>query len=156
VKAASQQVVTVADVAPGQTVCFAKGARSVLTNANANGVATATVKLQAGTGERTYAARVNGQNLGTVTFKALGATTFKVTKKNKVKAGKNQRATVQGLAVGEKVRLKYKNKVVAQGKANAKGKATLRFSVGKKKGKATFRVIGQFGNRKASKNFQIK
>lgn len=156
VRAGSLQDFTVPGVAPGQTVCFARGASQALVNADLDGVATGQVRMPAGSANRVYTAAVADRTLGTITFRVLDAKTLPVERKKRVAAGKNQVVTVKGLAVGEKVKVVYKGRTVGTGFANANGKKTFRFPAGAKTGKQTFRVVGQFGDRKATKAFTVK
>ncbi len=155
VKAGSKQSVIAADVAPGQSVCFARRGDGVLTNADATGTARGSVVLPGGSGERTYAARTSDRVAGTTSFHALAAKTLRVDRKTRVQAGKNQRLKFERLAPGESVRVYYKGKVVDRGTANAQRRYTARFPVGRKVGLQKVRVVGEFGNRTATKKFRV-
>lgn len=158
VKALSTQTVEADFLAPGQTVCFARGASQALVNADATGFAIGRVKLPAGSGTRTYTVGLTDGVLGKISFRALAAKTLPVTLKKKVAKGGKQVVTVKGLARGEFVVLSYTTGNTSMDfgtQAPASGKVTFRFGVGKAVGTTKVKVRGQFGNRKAVKTFTV-
>lgn len=156
VRAGSAQDVQAEGLAPGQTVCFARGASQDLVNADVDGNASGSVTLPAGSGTRRYDVGLTDGVLGSITFRALDAKTFKVgVKKKRVPATKKQKVTVKGLAVGESVRVKYDGKVVGKGVAGADHRFSTTFKVGKQTGKQKVRIRGEFGNRTGAQKFRV-
>ncbi|CAN5683116.1 hypothetical protein BH11ACT8_BH11ACT8_18410 [soil metagenome] len=154
VRAGSTQEVEADHLAPGQTVCFARGASQDLVNADADGHAVGHVKLRSGSGTRTYGVGLTDGRLGTISFHALGAKSLPLTIKDRVRQGTNQRVIVRGLATGERVRVFYNGRKHV-GTANAKHRYVSRFKVARKVGRATVRVVGEFGNRTSTSTFRV-
>ena len=141
---------------PGDTVCFTRaGAGVALAAVGHNGQALARVLLPQGSGLRTFNSN-NGQSEGQpMSFHALGAKTLRFEARDRVPRGKRQVVKLRGLAPGERYKVKYRGKRVDTGIATAEGRATERFRVGRKLGKAKVLVVGEFGNRRGAKTFRV-
>ncbi len=152
VAAGSVTEVTVAGLAPGERACVVGGKQAV----TVTGDGTAAVTLPAGTGVRTLTLATADHDTST-TVSVLGKTKLTIkAKKAKVKKGKKNTIKVAGLVAGEKVKLKLRGKKVAAGKANAKGRFTVKIKVGKKTGKAKVKATGAFKNRKGTTSFRVR
>ncbi|MAS55079.1 MAG: hypothetical protein CMJ44_10745 [Pimelobacter sp.] len=157
VRAGSTQDVAALDVAPGQTVCFARNASQDFVHADADGLAVGLVVLPEGSGRRVYRTGLTDGVIGTITYRALDAKRLDLNlKKAKVATKKKQKVVVKGLATGESVRVLYKGKVKDDGTAGGKGRFVTTFKVGKNPGKQKVKVRGEFGNRKAAEKFRVK
>lgn len=139
-------------IAPGAMTCFTSGAVKTQAVAGANGQALVAWKVRAGNGAQVVSTQGTP---ATYRIQALAAKKLRLDKRAKVKAGKKQVVVTKGLAVGERVTVKYRNKVVARGTANAKGRFAARFSVGRKVGNGKIVAIGQFTDRRGSTSFRI-
>lgn len=156
VRAGSEQDVAAVDVAPGQTVCFARNASQDFVHADADGVAVGSVVLPDGSGRRVYRTGLTDGVIGTITYRALDAKRLDLNlKKAKVAKKKQQKVVVKGLATGESVRVIFRGKVKDEGTAGGKGRFVSKFKVGKLTGKQKVKVRGEFGNRKAVEKFRV-
>ncbi len=154
-RAGSSQLIEADFLAPGQTVCFSRYSSKAGTTADQDGHASTTVPLRAGSGTRVYDVATSEGVLATYSFEALAAKTLPVKRKKRVEAGGKQRVVVTGLADGESVRVFYRGKRVADGIANDKHRFVARFKAGRKAGVQKVRVVGEFGNRTATKSFRV-
>ena len=116
-----------------------------------NGNAGFPVALPATPGSTTLTTVDAGGETDVATFKSLGSAKLgvKVRGGNRVKVGRQAVVKVTGLAVGEQVKLKFRGVKVATGKANAKGKVTLRFPV-RKVVRGNVKAIGAFADRQGT------
>ncbi len=155
VQAGSEQAVKATTLAPGQTVCFARGTDGTLVNANAKGTAVGTVTVPRGTKNRTYRVALTNGPTGSVELEALDKTTFTIDlKRTRVPAGKKVRLTVRGLAEGESVTLRYEGRAIQRALAS-KGTYRTSFQVTRQRGIQRVQVIGEFGNRRATQKFRV-
>lgn len=158
VRAGSTRKIYADDLAPGQAACFSRGARQDLVSANRAGHAVGRVELPDRTGTYRYTVALTDGVLGVVKFHALAGKRLPVVLKQKVKARAKQVVTVKGLEPGEDVTVSYRTgskHIGTKGLANASGRFTARFSVGKARGVKKVHVTGQFGNRLATKTFTV-
>lgn len=143
VKASTKVTLRAAHGQPGGAICLGVGSVRSLVTANTAGAASATVKLPAGTANR-VAHLTDGTTTRTATVKVLGAKHLSVKATKKVKRGKKATVKISGLAPKEKLTVLRGSKVVKHAKAGAHGKFHLKVAVGKKAGKVTIKVKGQF------------
>ena len=102
--------------------------------------------------------RLDGRRTGgrrSMTFSVLDAKRIPVELKARVPRGKRQVVQIRGLAEFEEYRVKVNRKLVDDGRANAKGRAVVRFAVGRKTGVVKVVVLGEFKNRRATKAFTV-
>ena len=142
--------------APGDTVCFRLGSKTVALGATGtNGQALVRVKLPDGSRTRTYLSNTGEAEGQPLSFKVLDGKTLPVDLKARVAKGGTQVVKIRGLAVGEHYRVTYRGKRVDSGKANDRGRAAVRFGVGLKTGEVKVVVLGEFKNRRAAKAFTV-
>ncbi|MDP2774337.1 MAG: terpene cyclase/mutase family protein [Nocardioides sp.] len=143
--------------APGDTVCVARaGKLAGLLTAGDNGQAVGRVVLPAGTAKRTYLLNNNESELSMFTFHALGAKKLGLgLSKRRIARGQVERVKVAKLAAGERVKVKFRGKVVRAGRANKRGVFVTSFKVTGKPGLAGVRVVGQFVNRANAKTLTV-
>ncbi|HEY0949676.1 hypothetical protein [Nocardioides sp.] len=163
VKAGGKKPVGVIGAAPGEALCATLGEQSVLGHATKAGEGTLRVRIPS----RTATSKVTVANaagaFGTVKIRALGAKTLPFTLKRVVAVGEKQVVKVRGLAPGElfSIQITWSAKRSSgsgegvAGQANRKGVAVLRTKVPRRFGKATVKIRGQFGNRKAAGSFTV-
>jgi hypothetical protein len=160
-KAGAKAPISATGLPPGATVCFVVGSKAVPALVNSAGAASASIKLPNGTATRTAKMEIFGEFVGSsIKYRVLGPRTLSVDLKSRVPAGGKQVITIGRLAPGEKVDVEAVAKGGgsgngAEGKASAKGTFTFRFPVGKKPGKVTVKVVGQFSNRKGAASFTV-
>ena len=142
--------------APGDTVCFRLGSKTVALGVTGNnGQALVRVKLPDGSRTRTYLSNTGDAEGQPLSFKVLDAKTLPVDLKARVGRGGTQVVKVRGLAAREHYKVTYRGKRVDAGKADGHGRAVARFGVGQKTGKVTVVVLGEFKNRRAAKAFTV-
>lgn len=145
VQASRAAAYKVTGAVPGEKLCLTGGAVPVRVAANADGVATGSVMLPAGTATRTITVTDRDGATDGTTTKVLGSKTLAVkASKAKVKRGKAVTVTVSGLAAGEKVTVFYRGKAVRTGTATAAGTFVRSIPVGRKLGFAAITAAGQF------------
>ncbi|HEY0888857.1 MAG TPA: prenyltransferase/squalene oxidase repeat-containing protein [Nocardioides sp.] len=120
----------------------------------AGGAATRSITLPAATGSVAVTATTASGAVGTTTVKVLGAKTIPVRVAKKVKRKKKLNVLVSGLAVGEKVSVRFRKQTV-RGAASPAGTFIARLKVGKKLGKTKVIVTGEFANRKNTKIVRV-
>ncbi|MCW2755343.1 MAG: hypothetical protein JWQ32_2754 [Marmoricola sp.] len=136
----------VSGAVPGQTVCVSGIAISVPGAAGFVGTTTVRVTIPAGTATRTVSV-TDGVSSTSVQTKALGAAILHVTPARfRVTRGTLVKATVSGLAAGEKVTLRFRGRVVATGAATSTGRFVRFVRVGRVLGRATLSATGQFAD----------
>lgn len=151
VRAGGSVALKVAGAVPGEKICVSGTAGKVRGVADANGSATLTAKVSAGTANRTYAVTNQGGGTDQTVVKALGAKTFTVTlSKKTAKRGTLVRVRATGLAPGEKLRLVFRGVTLRSTAANANGVYATEFNVRRKLGKGTVVVAGQFTGRRGT------
>ena len=163
VKAGGKEPVGVIDAAPGEALCAMLGEQSVLGHANKAGEGTLRVRIPAKTATSKVTVANAAGTVGTVKIRALGAKTLPFTLKRVVAPGDRQVVKVRGLAAGElfSIEITWPTKRSSgsvegtAGQANRKGVAVLRAKVPHRLGKATVKIRGQFGNRKAAGGFTV-
>ncbi len=163
VKAGGKKPVGVIDAAPGEALCAMLGEQSVLGHANKAGEGTLRVRIPAKTATSKVTVANAAGTFGTVKIRALGAKTLPFTLKRVVSPGERQVVKVRGLAPGElfSIEITWPAKRSSgsvegtAGQANRKGVAVLRTKVPHRLGKATVKIRGQFGNRKAAGSFTV-
>jgi hypothetical protein len=157
VKAGSTATFTVKGVVPGDKVCLTGSYGTVRAAAGVNGQAVVGLKVPAGTATRTLKVTDRAGTTKTVTTKVLGVKRLTVkSSAAKPRKGRRVTVTVSGLAVGEKVTLRYRGKVAATGTATAAGTFSHKVSVGKKLGSAKLAAFGQFADiRTGSKTIKV-
>ncbi len=142
--------------APGDTVCFRLGSKTVALGVTGNnGQALVRVKLPDGSRTRTYLSNTGDAEGQPLSFKVLDAKTLPVDLKARVGRGGTQVVKVRGLAAREHYKVTYRGKRVDAGKADGNGRAVARFGVGQKTGKVTVVLLGEFKNRRAAKAFTV-
>jgi hypothetical protein len=130
---------------PGEKLCLTGGTTPVRVAADADGAVAGSVTLPAGTATRTITVTDRGAATDVVTTKVLGTRTLGVrVSKSRVKRGKSVTVKVAGLAVGERVTLRYRGKVVRTGSASTAGTFVRSIPVGRRLGKAAIWATGQF------------
>ncbi|WP_232678118.1 hypothetical protein [Nocardioides sp. R-C-SC26] len=154
VRAGRTQQVGVTGATPGAPVCARLGNQRVVRWADVEGEALLPVSVPARTGKSTVVVTDAAGRVDTATINALGAAKLKVRVPATAAAGDRLVVRVTGLAPGEKVRaILGKQKRPAQ--ANGAGKATVRLTVGPKRGTKTLRAVGEFANRKGAASFRV-
>lgn len=139
---------------PGERVCVSGLKLTRLITAREASTAVPTV-APAGTANRVFTiASMEGAR--SLILKVLDKKTLSIKAKKKVKRNKKMTFTVSGLAPGETVIAKVKNKTVAKGTANSKGVFTKKFKVKAPKGTASIKVWGHFKDRFGQKQFKVR
>lgn len=142
--------------APGDAVCFRLGTReAALGLVGANGQALAKVTLPDGSRTRTYLSSTGESEGQPLSFRVLDAKRLRFDLKKVVARGGKQVVKLRGLAAGEHYKVKYRGKRVDAGTATSEGRATERFRVGRKLGKAKILVVGEFSNRRGTRTFRV-
>ena len=114
--------------APGDTVCFRLGSKTVALGVTGNnGQALVRVKLPDGSRTRTYLSNTGDAEGQPLSFKVLDAKTLPVDLKARVGRGGTQVVKVRGLAAREHYKVTYRGKRVDAGKADGNGRAVARF-----------------------------
>ncbi|WP_244932084.1 hypothetical protein [Nocardioides sp. W7] len=149
VRAGSTQTVGLRG-APGDTLCVSANGTSTRVLLPASGTASTSVKLSTRTRKTSVSVVDAGGETDAVAITGLGAKRVLFSVGKKAHRGKKVVVKVRGLAKGESVVVTFRGVKVAQGKANAQGKKTLRFKA-TKVGRAKVLVRGQFKNRRNSK-----
>ena len=109
------------------------------------------------TGVRTYSLVRLGGEAETVQVSVLGDLTVPFTlAKARVAVGKRQVVEVDGLAPGERVKVKFRGAQVDSGHADRAGRFVSRFTVTGESGRATVKVVGQFADRTNRQGFQVR
>lgn len=141
---------------PGATVCFVfTGVGIALAPAGHNGQARTVVTLPKGTAVRTFTSTDGEHDGASLSFNVLGAKSLRFGAKDRVHRGGKQVVKLRGLAPGERYKVKYRGKRVDAGTATDEGRATERFRVGRKLGKAKILVVGEFANRRGIRTFLV-
>lgn len=149
VQAGSTVSATVLGLRPGQIGCLSGAAAPV----KITGAGSVAVTAPSGSTTSTLTlSTLGGQT--TATIKVLGAKTIPVRVAKKVKRKKKLNVLVSGLAVGEKVTVRFRKQTV-RGAASPAGTFIARIKVGKKLGKAKVIVTGEFANRKNTKTVRV-
>lgn len=144
--------------APGNTVCLSvDGANNKLV-LDARGSALLDIMLPRKGRTTVTSVDAGGETDATrITVLRKKNVTFDV-KKSKLAVGAKAVVKVRGLKPGESVKIKLRGKTVDRAEVNKQGKKTLRFKVkGKaaKPGKATLKVVGQYGYRHGQQTVRI-
>lgn len=143
--------------APNNTLCVKAGKKpAALVVLGANGRASVSVKLPRGRKNTTVTVVDAAGRKARTTIKALGPVKLRVAAPATVKRGTKAAVKVTRLAAGERVKIKLGGKVVAKGKANARGVFKARVKVKATPGKAKLVVVGQFPDRKGSTTITIR
>lgn len=147
---------SVKGLAPGASACLALGATKGLVASGIAGTATGRLALPAGTGTRTVTVTADGGARSTAVTKALAAKKlFPKVSVARIKVGKKETVTVNGLAANEKVTLKLRSAKVAAGAANARGVFKATFAVKGATGAAKVTATGQFADRTGTKTITV-
>jgi plastocyanin len=147
-------------LAPGEAYRIEIGGSAVGTgSASADGSLSATVVVPASLKDGKAPVRVVGSledRAGQATLDVVAARklTVKVSKQ-RVRRGFKQRVSVSGLAAGEPVRIMFRSKRVAGGKATARGTFSGAFRVGKTVGKRTVKAFGITNDRSGARTFRV-
>jgi len=163
VKAGGKKPVGVIDAAPGEALCAMLGEQSVLGYATQAGEGTLRVRIPSKTATSKVTVANAAGTFGTVKIRALGAKTLPFTLKRVVSPGDKQVIKVRDLAPGElySIDITWPSRPTSGaaggsvGQASRKGIAVLRTKVPHRLGKATVKIRGQFGNRKAAGSFTV-
>lgn len=156
VRAGGGVALKVTGAVPGEKLCVSGTAGKVRGVAGANGAATLTAKVSAGTANRTYVVTNQGGGTDQTVVKALGAKTFTVTlSKKTAERGTLVRVRATGLAPGEKLRLVFRGVTLRSSAANANGVYATEFNVRRTLGKGTVVVAGQFTGRRGSATLTV-
>lgn len=151
----STQTVQLAGAAPGSPICLSTGL--VQKSTSVTGAVGFSVRLPAGTGNRTYTfTGVDGVPARAV-IKALGAKTLGLRLRSSVRRGASQRVIVTGLAPREKVSVRYGGRTVRTGTADSRGVLDTTFTISSATAPGTraVTVYGQFTDRKATRSFSV-
>lgn len=144
-KAGTTATYTATGVVPGEKVCFTVNGVNRPVAAGADGKASLTVTLPAGTATRSASVKDRAGTVKSVTTKVLAAKTLSVKPSaTKVKKSKSVKITVSGLVPGESVTLKLRGVTVATGPATSIGTFVRTIKVGTKLGTASVTATGQF------------
>jgi hypothetical protein len=156
VRAGGTATVRATGVTPGTWVCGSVGTSHVPGAAGADGSARLTVKVPAGTGNRTVTLTTSDDATATATLKALAAKRLTLTlAKATVKHGAKETVRTSGLAAGEPVKVVYNGRVIKTAKATTTGTYALTFAVGTATGTRTVKIQGAFADRIGSKSFKV-
>jgi hypothetical protein len=153
VKAGSRTYVTVTGASAGERICLSDGTRSWALD-GVDGPLTVPVDLPRTGGPVTLTA-TTGPGAATTTLTSLAKAKLKTKVAKKVTQGAKAVVTTKKLAAKEKVKVLVDGKLVAKGKANAKGFFRGVFKARLALGKHTLKVVGQFGNRKGTATFTV-
>lgn len=147
----------VTPLSPGDSFCVIRAGDVVARSTVGElGLASASVRIPAGTARRTYTFHADGELVGTRVVQALGAKKLPFTlAKGRVMRGRVTSVTVTGLARQERVSVFLRGKRVGGGFANGKGVLFSRFPVGTKLGEANVKVVGEFANRTNTKTITV-
>lgn len=155
VKARQPVDLPVDSLAPGETVCFSRGASRTVANADVDGTAVGRPTLPRGSGTRTFDVTTADGAFGSISVRALDRTRFASTiKARTVAANEQQRITVRGLTRGESITVRYQGRAIKRAIARKPSFSTA-FDVTPAPGPQRVQVFGEFGNRKAVEKFRV-
>lgn len=142
---------------PGDVVCLSGPGNTKVKRFPVSGETTIGVTLPAGTAVRTYTVEDSSEALGTVTFRALGATKLAVQVGKVAPRRSKQNVVVTGLERREQVKLFFNGKQVATGSAGPQGafKRVVTVPAGTPLGQRRIRAVGEFGTRAGATTVKV-
>jgi hypothetical protein len=158
-KAGSLAPISAAGLPPGATVCFVVGTSEALALVNPAGRAAASIRLPAGTANRSGRIAIFGTTVASgITYQVLGPKKLKVdVQKARVGTGGKQVIKISKLAPREEFKLVVGGSNSSEGvggRASAKGTYVFRLSAGKP-GTYKVKAVGEFGTRKGAASYVV-
>jgi hypothetical protein len=153
VKSGSRVYATISGAADGERVCLSHGTTSIVVDGIGSPL-TVPIDLPKAGGPVTLTA-TTGPGAVTTSFESLGKVKLKVKLPKTIGQGDRAAVKLKGFAAKERVRVLVDGKLVAKGKANAKGTFVGRFVASFKVGVHKLKAVGQFKFRKVGASFKV-
>ncbi len=151
----SRRLVVVHGLAPGERACASLGRNARRVVGGSDGKARVRIGVPDRTGPVSVSAAALDQGVGIAGRVVLSAKKLRPGTRSSVAPRARQRVVVRGLWAREPVVVKDDGVVVARGRANKNGRFSVKYGVGRQRGKHHVLVIGRFKDRRGAASYRV-